>query len=537
MKIDRRTQRILEDAMRGLKGSAAKEQARQLASRFGVSHATIYRRTEHLRTRKRRSDRKERFQELSEASDETYALSLTMLYDMTAKQVTEIAAANGRDLGVSEATYNRWLRQAGLSRLHLQKHQRPARQFEAARPNDLWQIDFTRSAQFYIADDGGISAWSVGERKDLKKRKGYPLWVASGIDDHSRARYRRAYPGTRAVFTLDFVARLCSPKEDPRHPLGGRPRVLYSDNDPVIANGIVQPALELLDIEWDPHLPVSAERPDAARGTGKVERQFRTLKDEEKVSQIRRWQSIEEFNCWLLELDIVHGNTTHSTTGVMPFERWCDIRAHELRQMPREEILDRLFRQQRTARISAYMRIRVRGREWQLPYAEPFISLQGRGEKLTYFVHPKKQDRIFAVVDGVEHKIDYKQPAPDVADVSGGAIKSVPETAVDRARKVVAGLDHSETRIPMPLEGTDFPIWMPRAGRGEEFDESTMAAPQAAGVTRAATIRNLQERRVVSRPITPEEAAWVDAVFAGRSEIAEEEVAAMMEGRERRQVG
>lgn len=512
--------------MRGLKGRYARARAQELAGKFAVSEASVYRLTAHLRKRKTRSDRKIYQAAEADISDPFwFTAGLTLLFDMNARTALELAEANAKGLGVSEGTYNRWLRDAGISRGHVAGYRRPARAWEAARPNDLWQLDFTRSAQYYIDDAGGIAAWGVGERQTEEKSKRRPaLIVAQVVDDHSRARYRRGYPTMRSVHVLDFVGRACSEKEDRRHPLFGRPRMIYCDNDAIIWNDLVHPALGELEIEIDAHLPVSREHPDAARGTGKTERQFRVLKDEEKISQIRKWTSLDEFNRWLLETDIVHGNRLHSTTGVPPFARWADIRSPELRQMPREEIFDRLFRQERSASIDAYMRIHVSGRIWQLPYAEPWLGIMSRGERLTYFTHPKKSDDIVALVNGVEHKLHYKPALPDVAAISGGSIKQAPETTIDKLRKQFHEKDYRDINIPMPLDGKDMPIWVPRAGRGEAFDEAKIPPAPTAGVNRVAAIKHLQESGIFSTPITQEEGAWIDAVFQGRGEISDEEM-------------
>lgn len=512
------------DAMRGLRGGRARQEADRLAARYGVTRASIYRMTREVRPpRKRRADRETRsIENLDPTTPWGYCAGLVVKHEFAADLALATGRANGKDLGVSVATFRRWLREAGASRRHVKIYRRPCRRFEAARPNDLWQMDFTQAAQYYIADDGGISAWGVGERRENKRGR-IPLVVACVVDDHSRARYRRAYPTMRKDHLLDFLQHSFSPKSDPRHPLCGLPRMIYSDNDSIIHNGIVDEALDFLAIGHDAHLPVTDAKPDAARGTGKVERAFRSLKEAEKITHLQKWQSLDEFNAWLFEDDIRYGNQEHGTTGDMPFARWSSIRADELRLPPADEIFNRLYFREKASPISAHLTIRPGdGREWQLPFAEPFIGIMQRGEKLDYFMLPKDPDRILALADGVEHEVRYKPATIDVARVSGGEVKSVAATALDQARAVLGEHSYRGDAIPRPGDGEKFPVWFRPAGA--QFDEGKMEVPARAGVNRVEAIDRLQKRGIVATPITAEERAWVDALFAARAEIAEDEL-------------
>ena len=58
-RIDKRTRKIIEDSMRGLKGKLAAMEAKALSERFGISRDRIYASTRHCRPRRKpRSDRK-----------------------------------------------------------------------------------------------------------------------------------------------------------------------------------------------------------------------------------------------------------------------------------------------------------------------------------------------------------------------------------------------------------------------------------------------------------------------------------------------
>ncbi|KKK87176.1 hypothetical protein LCGC14_2755860, partial [marine sediment metagenome] len=262
-----------------------------------------------------------------------YMIAMTHRADLSAELLQEIAANNGHpELSkVSTATIRRRLKERQASRRHFReaKERKPRRRWEAARPNDLHQVDYTIMQQFYIDDDGSIGFESPLHRSKNKAGNKKPRLVLFAlVDDHSRARYMRAYPGANTLFMLDFLHHAWSPKEAHAFPFRGLPRVLYSDNDSIIKSHKFQRAAGDLGVEVKTHFPGEAQ------AKGKVEASFRWSKEMEKVTLISKFESLDEVNQFLWDRMLYYNNRRHSTTKVAPFARWLTIHDDELREIP-----------------------------------------------------------------------------------------------------------------------------------------------------------------------------------------------------------
>jgi len=504
-KLGSKSKSLIEDAMSGLSGRAARHQAELLAGRFGVSIQTIYHHSKDVRpSRARRSDAGAHRAELSDEAID-YMIAMTHRADLPAELLAEIARNNGHpELDkVSTATVRRRLKERKASRGHFReaKDRKPRRRWEAARPNDLHQVDYTIMQQFYIDDDGGIGFESPLHRSKNKAGNKKPRLVLFAlVDDHSRARYMRAYPGANTLFMLDFLHHAWSPKETHAFPFRGLPRVLYSDNDSIIKSHKFQRAAEALGVEVKTHFPGEPQ------AKGKVEAAFRWSKEMEKVTLISKFASLDEVNAFLWDRMLYYNNRRHSTTKVAPFARWLAIHDDELRETPEAELYDALFYDRFEPVVNKFLEISIKGISIQLPRRQPFYAMVG--QRVPVFWHPRDSSRVTVAWEGKEYDVEVAEPVPDVA----GQHRAAPMTETERQAEAAAGADLSGQRLygwHAKKRGAD--VFIPRRGRA--FDESrieTVGAERRLDLLEA--IEALQAAGAVSVPVSPSERAALEAL-------------------------
>src|SRR5690606_32897058 len=149
---------------------------------------------------------------------------------------------------------------------------------------------------------------SIGYEAPVRRNKNKPgnerprVWLIGGIDDHSRVRWARFYPGNSAEAWLDFLLRVMRGfHEDPLvWPAFGVFERVYTDQDSAMKSGVVTHALEALGIERILASP-STEWETNAQAKGKAEATLRVLQSFEKVTRWRRFASLEAMNAALLK--------------------------------------------------------------------------------------------------------------------------------------------------------------------------------------------------------------------------------------------
>jgi putative transposase len=209
----------------------------------------------------------------------------------TSAQIAEILGATHPDIQApSPATIRRYFRRIGL---HLGVEERPRvfGRFEAAQPNLLW----TGDALHGPVVDG---------------RKSY---LFAFIDDHSRALV--GYRWGLAEDTLRLEAAL-------RAGLAARgiPAALYVDNGSAFASKQLERACAVLGIR------LIHSRPGQPAGRGKIERVFRTVREQFLVELEARPQGCADlaelgrlFAAWV---EGVYHRREHTETGQPPLERF-----------------------------------------------------------------------------------------------------------------------------------------------------------------------------------------------------------------------
>ncbi|MGH9003844.1 MAG: DDE-type integrase/transposase/recombinase, partial [Acidimicrobiia bacterium] len=206
----------------------------------------------------------------------------------TAAQVAEvIAAAEG--WAPSERTIQRLFARLGLNTRPDGTPPEAFGRFEAAAPNDRWTGD-------------ALHGPAVGGRK---------AYLFAFIDDHSRA--LTGYRWGHSEDTVRLEAAL-------RHGLGARgiPRSVYVDNGSAFVAAPLLRACAVLGIR------LVHSRPGRPEGRGKIERFFRTVRDQFLVEvEARGVGDLVELNrLFAAWVETAYHRRAHSETGDTPLQRF-----------------------------------------------------------------------------------------------------------------------------------------------------------------------------------------------------------------------
>jgi putative transposase len=237
------------------------------------------------------------------------------------------------EIEINRATLYRYLKVEKLRVVNDDAHDR--RRFETEHPNELWQSDVMHGP--YVAVDG-------------RKKKTYLL---AFLDDHSRFILH-------ARFALDetfetFRGGLKSAIE--KH---GLPQKLYVDNGSCFRSVQLEQTLALLGVA------LSHSRPYTPQGRGKVERWFRTVRDQFlaiKLPDDLRLDGLNErFETWLEQ----YQRTEHGTTAQAPRNRYF---ANLQCSRPAPARLSEYFRTVERRQVKKDRSVRLRGRMYEAPVA------------------------------------------------------------------------------------------------------------------------------------------------------------------------
>lgn len=237
------------------------------------------------------------------------------------------------EMDLNRATLYRYLNTEKLRVVNDDAHDR--RKFETEYPNELWQSDVMHGP--YVMEGG-------------RKRKAYLL---AFIDDHSRFI-------VQAGFALDetfetFRAGLKSAVE--KH---GLPQKLYVDNGSCFRSVQLEQTLALLSVV------LAHSRPYTPQGRGKIERWFRTVRDQFLGIKLPAGITLPELNArfevWLGE----YQRTVHGTTNQAPRDRYF---ANLKCVRPAPARLSEYFRRVERRQVKRDRSFRLNGRMYEAPVA------------------------------------------------------------------------------------------------------------------------------------------------------------------------
>lgn len=229
--------------------------------------------------------------------------------DRTGAQIAEILGRLHGDGAPAERTVQRHLARAGLRRGAAGAERVGFGRFEAERPNELWVAD---------ALHGPVVAT---QRGGAVRRKAICFAI---LDDHSRLCVGAAFEPAETELRLERTLRAALASR-------GVPEALYVDNGSPFASGQLQRACAVLGIR------LIHSRPARPQGRGKIERFFRTLREQFLSEATRREDlSLPELNRLLRAwLERSYHRRAHTETQEAPAVRFA---AQRPRYVTEEEL-------------------------------------------------------------------------------------------------------------------------------------------------------------------------------------------------------
>lgn len=226
------------------------------------------------------------------------------------------------------------------------------RRFEMENPNDLWQSDALH----------GPHVEHLGRQK-----KTYLLAI---IDDHSRLVPHGEFYFSEGIESYLDCLRQALLKR-------GLPRKLYVDNGAAFRSHHLEQVTASLGIT------LSHSEPGVPQGRGKIERFFRTVR--ENFLAASHPPTLESLNAAFWEwLEKWYHARVHSSTGENPLTRYAS-RLECIRSAPRD--LEDHFRQMAKRKVERDRVISFQGRLYEAPL--PLV-----GKKVTLLYHPRDLFRI-----------------------------------------------------------------------------------------------------------------------------------------------
>lgn len=266
----------------------------------------------------------------------------------------------GGGMRLTGSTVYRLLRQHGLIKPELGEVE-DRRKFEAELPNDIWQSDVLHGPMVKVGD---------------KLRKSYLVAV---LDDHSRlVAHGEFYLSERLESYLDAFQKALLKR--------GLPRKLYVDNGAAFRSRHLEYTCASLGIA------LIHSRPYKPQGRGKIERLFRTVREE--VLSGFEGGSLEQLNTvfakWLQE---TYHQRKHHATGQSPFARFT-ARMQCLRTAPPN--LSDHFRKTARRRVAKDRTLILNGLLYEAP-----LSLIGKAVELLY--HEPQDGPVEIVCQGTSY--------------------------------------------------------------------------------------------------------------------------------------
>jgi hypothetical protein len=480
-------QEIINDARRAMIGLSlrpAADEAKRWAAYAGVSVNTVYEWTKDVRPKRPiRADKGKRVADINHPMVRFAMEAIMMRGRLTpdlAIEQSELNFVNCGECGlllgpdefkcrgcetdrahgkparfpVSEGTFLRYLREYGLDRKQRRASRvvRPYRRFEAKAPMDIYQFDITGLKKRWYWDVTTrrilkVSELEVSDNHPNENLNRQPIWCFQIIDDHSRFRFARFYACLKpnATHVIDFLWAAFREM--------GIPRMLYTDNDPIIVCQKTRDAVAILD-RYYRSLGLGGCRmeqhvPGTPNATGKIEVAHQTLAKYFNLVAARyqppSWNDLNELLAGACR--VKNCVEPHSTTGLIPMIRFRA--GYEPKRMPPPEILDSAFKADRLNgwSVTAAITISVQNVQYQLPQTamiqgpggvdvdNPFLDRagkRGRDHKIDV-IWPPDADYFLAIADGVVFEIPRVVAVADEA----GQFKMTAETTGQKTMKTI----------------------------------------------------------------------------------------------------
>ena len=251
----------------------------------------------------------------------------------TCAQIARIITAANDGRGPSPSTIERHLRRLGLTRAELRGDRRAFGRFEAERPNELWVADCLHGPMI------------AGKRAIL----------FAALDDHSRLVVGARFAHAESTVRLEGVLRSAFQAR-------GLPGRLYVDNGAPYASRQLARVCAVLGIR------LMHSTPGRPQGRGKIERFFRTLRDEALVELDGpgRPAGLPELERLLQAwIERVYHQRVHSETGMTPLARYREFTP----RYPTADVLREAFLWSETRLVSKTATVSLLGNRYEVDQA------------------------------------------------------------------------------------------------------------------------------------------------------------------------
>jgi putative transposase len=374
----------------------------------------------------------------------------------TAAQVERILRKNGGSGVPSVRTLQRHFARLELNTRPDGVGPRAFGRFEAAAPNDRWTGD-------------ALHGPKIGGKK---------AYLFAFIDDHSRALvgYRWSY----AEDTLRLEAALRAGVS-----ARGVPKVLYLDNGAAMVSKQLLRALAILGIR------LTHSKPGQPAGRGKIERFFRTVRDQflvelstgDALAQVKDLPGLNElFTAWV---ETVYHHSVHSETGEKPLTRYL---AAGPAHTPEPTVISEAFQWSEHRRVTKTATINLFGNVYQVDAA-----LVGRKIEVVFDpldmteLQVRYQDKDMGKAIGFQIR---RHVHPSAANKNTQPTSKAAPTGIDYLKLVQA--DHQQqspkgihfANLPSSrpeLEPAPAPAVEPEAGAGGEDSTTDSAGEHSPG--------------------------------------------------------
>ena len=477
-----------------------------------------------------------------ELSDQqwNYLVGLRMERSYAAWHAIEIAEAEGviEKGTISPALLNRRLFEDGLGYARITSDRKPARRIVRSGVNVLAHEDWTKREELFI-DANRVVYFAPKKRKNQHGEKLPSIWLASGMDDYSRAAYMHFYLDENAENQCDFLRRWFSEKERPEEfPVHGLYSQIYMDCGPVNMSAPVQSLIRGLGTFVVPTKP-STWGPYDARKHGKIERLFRTFDEYFKELPDLLPMHFDELQDWLYQKLLHYNNRVHSVTGETPFVRWAKIA--NIKRAPSPEMFAFLCQTHHPRTVNKHLMISLDGNHFHLDQARDRVRAANKriedlvGEKIEVFYSFENFSAVTVVYPG------YPDMPLTKCENSECHATPTPEwepTAIDLKRAEVSTIDFKRKGRPGAADRA--PAFLPR--EGVAFDETRVATKfviDAKGNRMpsreeelvfdnwAAAAPALMKLGIFASPPSDADKAWLQGVISARVKIAADELLAM----------
>lgn len=424
----------IEASMRGLRGSAAKQQAVSMADLHDVSWQHIYELTKHLRpTRKPRADKGKRTYQIVEGTDLWTAAQLVIADKLDPDQALLTCTARGLTNLPTLETFRRLLCEKNLGKKARRTPKRAFRNWEAAAPGEMFQIDVTALKVRWKDEKTRRILRIEGVDKNHPQMDATKLrvWQIMLVDDHSRRRFLR-YVATTHITSKEMVRFECEAFSQL-----GIPHKLYTDNGSEFkgyhlrAEKILNSVLK--DLGGYRHL---THAPGNSQASGKVENAHKWAEKMDRyvglaVSEGQHVR-IEDLNRFADRVCEAYDNRLHRGTGETPIARWHATRV-VVRTLDPAVIESALLSEEFTVVLDASMTVAYKGTAYKVPGVQPFVDFIG--QKVKVVVPPSIDLILLTLPDHSEYELEKVVATADQAGEFRSTADSNAETLTKRLKE------------------------------------------------------------------------------------------------------